>query len=98
MILSFRKNGEVVMLGQGVRNESLDFIELPDDPRMKQGYQMKIKDGQIEYEKPWWMLKEENKEQMKKDFEKDLKEVEKAKDLNELKPLLEKLLRKNYNQ
>lgn len=94
MMLSYRKiDGQVVMLGR-IENSALSFVELPDDPRMKDGHQMKIIDGQVEYEKAWWMLDKEKEEQKKKDFMQDLAEIEKAKTLDELKPLLIKMLNK----
>lgn len=95
MILTFRKNsGQVAMLGQLIENETLSSLELPDDPRMKQGYLMKIKEGVIEYEKPWWMLDKEKEEAKNVEFTQNLEEINKAKSVEELKPLLIKLLNK----
>ena len=85
MMLSYRKiDGQVVMLGR-IENSALSFVELPDDPRMSQGYSMKIKDGIIEYEKPVWMQKQEKKDKL-------VDEISKAKDLNDLKTLLLKII------
>lgn len=99
MILTFRKKtGQVVMTterGQFVSNEHLDSIILPDDPRMKQGYEMRIRDGSIEYEKTWWMLDREKEEAKKKEFTKNIDDINNAKSIAELKPLLIKLIQTN---
>ena len=84
MMLSFRKNGEVVMLGQ-VKNKFLDTIELPDDPRMSQGYSMRIVNNEVIYEKPVWMQNKEKKDKL-------IDEITEAKDLNDLKSLLLKIV------
>lgn len=86
------------MMGQAIQNESLSSIELPDDPRMKEGYQMKIVKGTIEYEKAWWMDEKEKEEEMKNEFESDMAKAVAAKNVDELKPLLIKIMEKNYNK
>jgi hypothetical protein len=99
MILTYRiKTNEVVAIGQAIENEALTFIELPDDPRVTQGYKMKIVDGRIEYEKPWWMDKKERDDQMKADFDNDMAKAVAAQSIDELKPLLIKMIQKNYNK
>ena len=95
MILAFRKKtGQVVMLGQSVENDTLSSIELPDDPKMKQGYEMIVKEGEVIYEKSWWMLDSEKEEQMQLEFTKNLSDINNAKTIEELKPLLIKLIQK----
>lgn len=93
-----KKTGEVAMLGHDKENNALSIVELPDDPRMKQGYKMTYKNGVIEYEKPWWMNNKEKEDKMKLDFDKDMAEVVNAKNIGELKPLLAKLIKKTYDQ
>lgn len=99
MMLTYRKKtGEVVMIGQAVENKALTSIELPDDIRMTQGYVMKIVKGAIQYEKAWWMGEKEKEDQQKQDFVKDVAELQNAKSVGELRPLLEKMIKKTYNQ
>lgn len=81
-----KKTGEVVMTGQQVENENLSTIDLPDDPKMREGYQMIVKDGAIEYIKPVWMQNQEKKDALKL-------ELDNAKTLQDLKILLDKLIR-----
>lgn len=83
------------MLGQVVKNEALSSIELPDDPRMKSGeYTMKIIDGKIEFELAWWKKSEIEAGQKKIDFDKNIEDINNAKSVEELKPLLIKLINK----
>lgn len=99
MILTYRKKtGEVVMMGQAIENDGLASIELPDDPKMKEGYRMKIVDNVIEYEKPWWMDEKEKENQMKEEFDADIAKATAAKSISELRPLLIKMIEKNYNK
>lgn len=86
------------MVGQAVKNEALTYIELPNDIRMTQGYIMKIHKGVIEYEKAWWMNEKEKEDRQKQDFIKDVADLEGAKSVDELRPLLEKMIKKTYNQ
>ena len=85
MMLSYRKiDGQVIMLGK-IENDALSFVELPDDPRMSQGYSMRIENGEVSYEKPVWMQNKEKKDKL-------VDEIAKAKDLNDLKSLLLKIV------
>ena len=93
MMLSYRKiDGQVVMLGK-IENSALSFVELPDDPRMTSEHTMKVRDGAVEYEKAWWVAEKEKEEELKQDFAKDLITLEKAKTVEELKPLILKMLK-----
>ena len=86
------------MRGQEIENEHLTYIEVPDDIRMTQGYVMKIVKGAIQYEKAWGMGEKEKEDQQKQDFVKDIAELQNAKSVGELRPLLEKMIKKTYNQ
>ena len=98
MKITYRKRtNEVVMVGQGTDNAALASLEVIEDPRMKQGYLMKVNNGIIEYEKPWWMLEQENEDQLELEFVEDIDKIQKAKDVNDLKPLLTKIITK-YKQ
>ena len=86
------------MTGQAVENEALTSIELPDDIRMTKGYVMKIDKGTITYEKAWWMDEKEKENKQKQDFIKDVADLGSAKSVDELRPLIEKMIKKTYNQ
>lgn len=91
MIITYRKeNKEVVMLGQGVDNETLASASVAKNAKMTQGYKMYFEDGVIRYEKPIWMLDKEKKDEMDSDRIK----LQNATSLEEIKPILEKLLSK----
>lgn len=95
MKITYRKStGEVVMMGQDCENEALCSVEISDDPKMKQGYRMRIKNGAIEYEKPWQMEQKEKEAQAKADIAKDIAAVQEAKNVNDLKQLLFKIINK----
>lgn len=97
MKISYRKNtGEVVMIGQGVDNDTLASTTVVKDAKQLQGYKMRYIGGKINYEKPDWIKNEEKQEQIKKDFQDDLTAIEKAKDLTEIKSIITKLATKIY--
>lgn len=97
MKITYRKsNGEVVMIGQGVDNDTLSSAIVVKDAKQLQGYKMKYINGKINYEKPEWMENEEKQEQSKKDFQADIASIEKAKDLTEIKSIITKLATKIY--
>jgi Mor family transcriptional regulator len=99
MRITYRKsNGEVVMVGQGVDNDTLASATVVKDAKQLQGYKMRYTGGKINYEKPDWMENEEKQEQIKKDFQADIASIDKAKDLTEIKSIITKLATKIYNQ
>lgn len=83
------------MIGSFVENEQLSSVDLPEDQRMRQGFLMKYNNGIIEYEKSWWMLDKEKEEKHRSELFTTIDEINKAKTISELKPLLIKLIQNN---
>lgn len=73
------------MVGQEVENKNLSTVDVPYDQKMEKGYQMLVKDGSVEYIKPVWMRRQEQKNDLKT-------ELENAKTLDDLKKLIGKII------
>lgn len=86
------------MTGQAIENDALTSVELPDDPKMTDGHRMTIKDGVLNFEKPWWVEEQEKEDKNKADFINDIDALQKAKNLADVLPLIEKMIKKTYNQ
>jgi len=93
MILYYRKNLDVVMRSQTKIDCLLDFIEytptIDEEKKMKQNWLMKVKDGQIEFEKPQHILEKE-----KPTIEELKTMIDKATSIEDLKEIITKMLDK----
>lgn len=89
-----KKTGEIVMSDADINNEVLATVEVPDDPRINQGYLMKYINGQIEFTKNHWMENEEEAERKRQEFFDNIAALQNAKTIADFKPLLQKLLTK----
>jgi len=95
MFFYTRKNGEVVMRSeQRIQTDLIEFEKNPtnaEKEKLKENWKAKVKDGKLEMEKPQHV-----KDQEKPTVE-ELKELTvQAKDITDLKAIINKLLDKEY--
>ena len=92
MKITYRKStGEVVMIGQSINNDTLASAVVKKDKKMDEGYKLIYRDGKIEYEDTPTTEKKKQVEEI----DKLLGEIAQANTIEDIKPLLTKIIKLN---
>jgi len=100
-----KKTGEVITYSQNhldFSSSSIRVVEVvlskTEEEKIRKGYILRMKDGILELEEPQIIKDIKLQEQRKQEYLIDIQAIQEARSMEDLKPLLVKMAKKNYYQ